>query len=870
MAPPTATATAAGAPVTTQQPQAASHVQLATTPTDKTSDPVTLHVTDAGSLLLLLKSTDASLAATVVDALARYAHESKAHRAYLLEHGLLAELVALLKGKAVAESLALKRTVIACLAAVTEAGEGGTGVVGERGEVVAHLVSLLLGIIAGEAEAVEVLDEACTAIAHVAREYTVKQTIRAQNGIKPLVALASSADPDVRRSALQALYVLMEDFACRSTARTLGVLTSIVDGCGSDYPEIQDLALAALIRCAQDGATRIELRKHLVVKRLTDLLCTPSTTPSVIPVILTSLALCIQDRVLSVGMAKDPQAMEALNKLLGKEDPKVKRAALDVIRVLGNDAENQTAIRDSGCFMGVVACLTHAEAGVVGAAAGAVHSLAAHDSNEQETLKSNLFETLLQRLPESDVRDSVLLGLASCMTLAKLRTLIRLHPTALTDIIKHLAAPATESVVSAAMFVANCADDEACRLELVKLDVIPALLGRVSGENVEVLQALVRVLQEPGARLAFRAAKGPEVVTPLLDLAKYKENVVSAACLVVSAASNSDFCQAGAPARLLAILPTLAHANPALCKLLDHHLSCRYWFKGALESHHSTATGTLTSLVPTGPAPPPCVPFYDLGTIHRPSTSSTAPPLSFPTLESLQSAPLDTRPPVLLIHPSDPILTSILTSLLSQLTPTTSPTTTLKLIAQSILTHWGPWHDAADDTYLRLAQAKCTKGSNVLNVSELPCATLAHRALICKAICDRLPVECASAVAAHAASVAAAAAAKMPAPAGSGGLTRSRPSSAAGVTNANAATSVHLPTLGSGIVAMTAAAPSVPSVFPCVSLVRGEYGRVWNEVVVVEDGVEVKGIVDLMSANADEAGRVVPLGSPAAVRYVRL
>ncbi|KAI9184570.1 hypothetical protein H9P43_003624 [Blastocladiella emersonii ATCC 22665] len=835
MATAAATAQAAAAAASAASPS----IALLTTPTptptppaqaapvDKIAENVALQVADAQSLLLLLKTPDTALCCSVLEALVKYGAESKTHRQYLVSQGIVPELIALLRGRGT-ESTALKKHITACLSCVTDIEQVTPDM------AAADTVMALLQLIQSE-EAVEILDEACATLSHIAREYSVKNAVRKQSGIKQLASLMASADPDVRRSATATIHVLLEDYACRTAIRTLGAIPSLVDGCASEYPEIQDLALAALARCAQDSAARLEMRKLAVHKRLVELLALPSHANAA-HAVLAALSACLEDKPMNAGMRETPAA-EHVAKLLVKEDLKVKRAATDFLAVLGREPENQAAIRDSGCLSGLFSALSHPDPSIVSAAALALHVILPHDSNEPEVLKSPVFDVLLQRLNDADVRDAILLALANCFTIAKLRLRVRTHP-ALGDLVRF--AGALDDPAPAALCIGNASDDDPCRQELVRLDAVAVLVSVVEAKSAagvkvdEVLAALARLLQEPAARAAFRTANGVAVTMALLDNApKLAPASVHAVCSVVSMASSqddiaADFCQSGATARLLPLMDAVPLARTALDKLLDHHLSARYWLHARLDAHHSTARAD----------------FYDTGAAYRPSSSSGTGP-SFPSLDTLRASPLDTRAAVVWIAPDEQAVREICDEVrraagvplppaaVAGDAPSAEPAPAavpaqyvpalLSAAATAIARRLGALTSAATaEAAFRLAELKCAAGSNVLPATTaLPAMTApGHRALLLKAVCDRLGVG--------------------------------------------------------------------------VALVRGEYGRCWNEATVragyvaaemvdgdgaavvaalddgsVGGGEEVAVILDL-EAEAGVTARLLVVGTPAAGRYVRL
>lgn len=75
-----------------------------------------------------------------------------------------------------------------------------------RKELIDVLISVLI-----PGEAIEVQDEAAFALANLAKDFASKVDIRKAGGMKALVTLLESADPDVKKNVAMALSVLLDD-----------------------------------------------------------------------------------------------------------------------------------------------------------------------------------------------------------------------------------------------------------------------------------------------------------------------------------------------------------------------------------------------------------------------------------------------------------------------------------------------------------------------------------------------------------------------------------------------------------------------------------------------------------------------------------
>jgi hypothetical protein len=113
-----------------------------------------------------------------------------------------------------------------------------------------------------------------------------------------------------------------------------------------------------------------------------------------------------------------------------------------------------------------------------------------------------------------------------------------------------------------------------------------------------------------------------------------------------------------------------------------------------------------------------------------------------PTITDLQSRPVDKKRETLLIDfASDSTLSSVL-SVLSDLLPTMSPEQQIKAIALAVSKIMGgPISESQLSDFhftFRVSELKIAQGSNVIPIGQINKGTFYHRALLFKALCDRL------------------------------------------------------------------------------------------------------------------------------------
>ncbi|KAJ3068833.1 Armadillo repeat-containing protein 3 [Rhizoclosmatium hyalinum] len=235
---------------------------------EKCDPPANFAISDLKTLILLLQSPDPPICVQALEALTKYAEHRKSfptnqfdfnsnqdskHRVKLLGLGIMNSLLKLTSSKEI------DRLILSAAEIHVEM---------RRRDLLETIVSLL-----ATQEPPEVQDEAAFTIANLAKDFALKADIRKAGGVKALVKLLPSTDPDVKKNVALALSSLLEDckpdFAIplltsffisvtnRSEIRYVNGLAPLLELLGADFPEIQENTLMSLILSAEDRMYKI-------------------------------------------------------------------------------------------------------------------------------------------------------------------------------------------------------------------------------------------------------------------------------------------------------------------------------------------------------------------------------------------------------------------------------------------------------------------------------------------------------------------------------------------------------------------------------------------------------------------------------------
>ena len=164
------------------------------------SEKTSFNVSNIKTLLLLTTSPETQVASSALDSLTRFADLNSKNRLFLLNSNLVNALLPLL----ISKDLSIKKSSIACIAAATQVSEVHSDM--KRIDLIQILISLI-----SIDEPPEVADEAAFALANCAVDFSNKALVRKYGGIKALISILDSPDPDVKKNSALALASVLED-----------------------------------------------------------------------------------------------------------------------------------------------------------------------------------------------------------------------------------------------------------------------------------------------------------------------------------------------------------------------------------------------------------------------------------------------------------------------------------------------------------------------------------------------------------------------------------------------------------------------------------------------------------------------------------
>ncbi|XP_077010151.1 armadillo repeat-containing protein 3 isoform X2 [Tamandua tetradactyla] len=562
-------------------------------------DPLTIESKKAATVVLMLNSPEEEILAKACEAIYRFALKGEENKATLLELGAVEPLTKLLTH----EDKTVRRNATMI-----------SGVLASNNDVKKLLRELdvmnsVIAQLAPEEEAV-VHEFASLCLASLSAEHTSKAHICAQGGLEPLLRLLGSPDPDVKKNCIECICNLAQDFQCRATLQELNAIPPILDLLKSEYPVIQLLALKTLGVVTNDKESRAMLRENQGLDHLIKILETKELN-DLHTEALSVMANCLED----ADTVTFIQQTSGLRKLLAfaenSTSPDIQRNAAKAITKAAYDAENRKLFHEQEVEKCLVALLGSENDGTKIAASQAISAMC-ENSGSKDFFNNQGIPQLIQLLKSDneEVREAAALTLANLTTCNPANAKATAEADGIGPLISTLSSKRDGAVANAATVLTNLATQEPLRGSVQSHDLLRAIIGPLRSANAVVQSraalAVASTACDAGARAELRAAGGLE---PLVDLLRSKDDRVRrhASWAVAVCASDElvavELCRLGALDILEEINLSVSRKNKyseiAYNKLLNNNLSLKYSQTGYLSSSNIITDG-----------------FYDYGRIN--------------------------------------------------------------------------------------------------------------------------------------------------------------------------------------------------------------------------------------------------------------
>ncbi|CAH1777612.1 unnamed protein product [Owenia fusiformis] len=633
-------------------------------PPEDVFDALLVESHQAATVVLMLESPEEDVLAKACEAIYKFVEKCDENKKVLLDLGAVDPLLRL----AQCEDRIVRRNASMALGVMTAHAEVRK-CLRKREEAVPAFIALL----APEEDTV-VHEFAALGLSNMSADFSSKVTIQEQDGMEPLIRCLASHDPDVQKNSIEAIALMLQDYQSRTAVREWNGLEPIMHLMKSEYAIIQELALLALIRATQDAENRAALRELEVLREFIEFVGKPEYNDLHVHA-LHVLSNCLEDPESMeqiresgglqrfVAFITDVTPPEEETKKEKKKDkgkkkgdegkgghdkdepgppsntlPEVKRHACIAIARAAKNAENRKILHETEAEKMLILLLGHEDPTVQCAAAQGLGVMCENLLSKESIGQWEGIEPLLKliKVDNPDLKDACSLALANLTTGNMNNCHEIVNMGGIVPLIDLLSETKEGAISNSAIILTNMATDEGMRSEIQRLGVIPALIEPLKSSSTKVQSkvclAVASYVGDYDSRVEFVEAGG---LPPLIALLQSGNDEVrrSASWAVtvcsVDEKTATEIMKLGGLDILQEIQQSSTRRNgfvdAAFERLLDSKLSAKYALTGQLGSSNLIFDG-----------------FFDVGQL-RPGTK-------FLGLEDYCKQEVNQKRPVLLIN----------------------------------------------------------------------------------------------------------------------------------------------------------------------------------------------------------------------------
>ncbi|XP_040831594.1 armadillo repeat-containing protein 3 isoform X3 [Ochotona curzoniae] len=562
-------------------------------------DPLMIESKNAATVVLMLNSPEEEILAKACEAIYKFALKGEENKATLLELGAVEPLTKLL----IHEDKIVKRNATMIFGILTSNNDV---------KKLLRELDVMDSVISQLAPEEDVVNHefASLCLANMSVEYTGKVQICEHGGLEPLIRLLNSPDPDVQKNSIESLYNLVQDFQCRITLQDLNAIPPMLALLKSDYPVIQLLALKTLGVITNDKESRVMLRDNQGLEQLIKILESKDLN-DLHTEALSVMANCLEDVDTRVLIQQTGGLQKFLSFAESSTVPDIQKNAAKAIAKAAYDSENRKFFQEQEVEKCLVTLLSSESDGTKIAASQAISAMC--ESAGSKRLFNNQGIPQLLQLLKSDneeVREAAALALANLTTGNPASASAAAEADGIDSLINILSSKRDGAIANAATVLTNMAMQEPLRGTVQSHGLMQAIISPLRSSNTVVQSraalAVAATACDVEARAELRNAGGLE---PLVELLRSDNvEVRRHASWAVAACANdeltaTELCRLGALEILEEINLSISRKNKfsevAYNKLLSNNLSLKYSQTGYLSSSDIICDG-----------------FYDYGRIN--------------------------------------------------------------------------------------------------------------------------------------------------------------------------------------------------------------------------------------------------------------
>ncbi|KAF7668127.1 hypothetical protein LDENG_00031130 [Lucifuga dentata] len=592
----------------------------------ETFDPLPIESKAPATVVLLLSSPEEDVLIKACEAIYKFAEKGDENKAALLGLEALEPLCQLIShsNKMVRRSAFMVLGIMAANNDVRDALKNT--------DVIPSIIDKL-----SPEEDTVVHEFATMCLASLSVDFVCKVQIFDNKGLPPLIQLLSSSDPDVKKNSLEVIFNLVQDYPCRVVVHEMGGIPPLLDLLKSDFPVIQQLTLKTLENITTDKDTRTTFREEQGFEKLMDILNNKDFV-DLHHAALQVVSNCVSDSECLYLIHQGGGLSKLMKFVLTPTVPEIQSNAVECIARVAESSENYKLLHDQEVERALVELLSVADASVKMAACHAVAAMSLQQASKESFRGLDVIPALVQLLSSECLllREAVIHALSNLTHTNQLNATIVHEAGGHEILVQMLHDSVPETVAHAAATLGNMAAQEVLRCSILSHAVMQNLVEPLTSTHTQVLinttQCLAALACDADARAELRSAGGLYPLVSLLH-SSHKEVCLSA-CLAVSVCASDEptsveMCKFGALETLQEINQSVSRRSRfsqlAMINLLNSNLSVKYSLTGRLAS---------TDIISDG--------FYDAGQARAGQRILT--------LEEFSKQPVNQQRPIIAVN----------------------------------------------------------------------------------------------------------------------------------------------------------------------------------------------------------------------------
>ncbi|KAK2859369.1 hypothetical protein Q5P01_003989 [Channa striata] len=391
-------------------------------------------------------------------------------------------------------------------------------------------------------------------LASLSVDFVCKVKIFDNNGLPPLIKLLSSPDPDVKKNSVEIIFNLVQDYKSRGAFHELGGIPPLLDLLNSDFPVIQILTLKTLHSITTDKDACSAFREEHGFEKLIDILNNTEFS-DLHAEALQVVANCLCDSETVELIHKSSGLTRLMEFVLTSNMPEIQSSAVKCITRVAQSAESRKLLHDQNVEKVLVELFSVADVGVKTSSCQAVAAMSFHVPSKDCFRDLGAIHAVVQGLSSESygLREAATLALSNLTHNNKDNALAVYEAGGHEILVQQLCESCSRIVANAAATLGNMARVEIIRCSILSHGAMQALLEPLKSTDTQVLinttQCVALLACDAEARAELRRAGG---LHPLVNLLRsYHKEVLNNACFAVNVCASDkatavDMCKFGA------------------------------------------------------------------------------------------------------------------------------------------------------------------------------------------------------------------------------------------------------------------------------------------------------------------------------------